>query len=343
MTKRSKNVGKLRFLPFPPYEWPSRVTVHFWIFLQWIALEKLHGRRQSRAIEKLGLTPRQSSERCRVTKNTIFQQCRTLFHRERQDQYPRPHQIWNQRIKLSTISVLGGFFNEFHFSTKVEPYSPTGIDRKSKTRKTLIQRIKTICTRWKYMDNAEWKHKGYLNPSFVDFYFRSIPVGEYGSTLVEKWNSLEKPPTTEVVLSFLRWFQIWWGRGYWSCLSRWKRVRHCWKIVFFVTRHLSQLWRSVRSSFYIARMWLLSCSFSRAIHWRNIQKCTVTLDGHSYGGNGKNLSFPTFFDLLVIRPRFLNVCFATEVVDLEKLHRKVNFLKCLDPIPDGDSFREIVL
>ena len=97
------------------------------------------------------------------------------------------------------------------------------------------------------------------------------------------------------------------------------------KIAFFVTRHLSELWRGVRPSFSIARLWRLPCSFSRAIHWRNIQKCTVTLDGHSYGGNGENLSFPTFFDLMVIRPRFLNVCFATKVVDLEKLHRKVNF------------------
>ena len=69
----------------------------------------------------------------------------------------------------------------------------------------------------------------------------------------------------------------------------------------------------------------------------------MTLDGRSYRGNGENPGFPRFFDFSVIRPRFLEVCFATEVVDLEKLHRKVNFLKCLDPIPDGDSFREIVL
>jgi hypothetical protein len=156
------------------------------MFIHWIALEKLHGRNPIRAVSKLGLTLRQSWERCRVTKNATFQQCRTLFHRERQDWYPLPHQIWYQRRKLSTTSVVGGFSSEFHFSTKAEPYSPTGIKQKPKTRKTLIQRSKTTCTRCKYMDNKERKRKGYLNISFVDFYFLSVPEGEYGSALVEK-------------------------------------------------------------------------------------------------------------------------------------------------------------
>ena len=68
----------------------------------------------------------------------------------------------------------------------------------------------------------------------------------------------------------------------------------------------------------------------------------MTLNGNSYRENGEKPGFPTFFDLSVIKPRFLEVCFATKVVELEKLHRKVNFLKCSGPIPDGDSFREIV-
>jgi hypothetical protein len=68
----------------------------------------------------------------------------------------------------------------------------------------------------------------------------------------------------------------------------------------------------------------------------------VTLDGHPYLENGEKPGFPTFFDLSVIRPRFLEVCFATKVVELKKLHREVNFPKCLGPIPDGDSFREMV-
>ena len=42
----------------------------------------------------------------------------------------------------------------------------------------------------------------------------------------------------------------------------------------------------------------------------------------------ENPGFPRFFDFSVIRPRFLKVCFATKVIDLEKLHRKVNFPKC---------------
>ena len=42
------------------------------MFVHWIVLEKLHGRSHIRAIEKLGLTLRQRSERCRVTKNAIF-------------------------------------------------------------------------------------------------------------------------------------------------------------------------------------------------------------------------------------------------------------------------------
>ena len=215
------------------------------MFIHSTPLEKLPGRSHIRAILKPGRTLRRSWERRWVTKKAIFQQCRTLFHHERRDQYPRPYQIWNQRRKLSTNSVFRGFFSEFHFSTKFEPYSTTRIDKKPNTHKTLIQWSKIICQRWKYMDNKERKQKGYLNPSFVDLYFRSILMGEHGSTLVEKWNSLEKPATTKLVLGFLRWFRIWWGRGHWSCLPRWKRVRHCWKIAFFVTRHLSQLWQSI--------------------------------------------------------------------------------------------------
>jgi hypothetical protein len=61
----------------------------------------------------------------------------------------------NQRRKLSTTSIVGGFSSEFHFSTKVEPCYLTGIKQKPKTRKTLIQRSKTISTRWKYMENKE--------------------------------------------------------------------------------------------------------------------------------------------------------------------------------------------
>ena len=52
--------------------------------------------------------------------------------------------------------------------------------------------------------------------------------------------------------------------------------------------------------------------------------------------------FPRFFDLSVIRPRFREIGFATKVGEREKLHRVVNFPKGLGPIPDGDSFREIV-
>jgi hypothetical protein len=44
-------------------------------------------------------------------------------------------------------------------------------------------------------------------------------------------------------------------------------------MAFFVTQHLSQLWRSIRPRFDIARMWLLPCSFSRAIQWINMRKC----------------------------------------------------------------------
>ena len=109
------------------------------MFIHWIALEKLHGRSRIRAISKLGRTLRQSWEKCRVTKKAIFQQCRTLFHHERLDQYPRPHQIWNQRRKLSTTSVQGSFSSEFHFSTEVEPYSPRRDRPKMKIHKTWIQ------------------------------------------------------------------------------------------------------------------------------------------------------------------------------------------------------------
>ena len=38
--------------------------------------------------------------------------------------------------------------------------------------------------------------------------------------------------------------------------------------------------------------------------------------------------FPRFFDISVIRPRFREIGFATKVVELEKLHRIVNFPKC---------------
>jgi hypothetical protein len=56
----------------------------------------------------------------------------------------------------------------------------------------------------------------------------------------------------------------------------------------------------------------------------------------------KNPGFPTFFDLSVVRPRFLEVSLARKVVELEKLHRNVHFPMCFGSIPDGDSFREIV-
>lgn len=54
----------------------------------------------------------------------------------------------------------------------------------------------------------------------------------------------------------------------------------------------------------------------------------MTLDGYSYRENGENPDFPRFFDFSVIRPRFLKAGFATKIVELEKLHLKVNFPKC---------------
>ena len=56
----------------------------------------------------------------------------------------------------------------------------------------------------------------------------------------------------------------------------------------------------------------------------------------------ENLGFSTFSIFRSSGQGFFKVRFATKVEEHEKLHRLVNFLKCLGPISDGDSFREIV-
>ena len=110
--------------------------------------------------------------------------------------------------------------------------------------------------RWKYMNNKECKQKGYLNPSFVDFYFRSI-LAERGGGVVRldfgrRMKLAGETPCNRgtAQLSALIPTLISSRVLVLSCMM--EKSPTLLKIAFFVTRHLSDLWRSVRPSFYIA-------------------------------------------------------------------------------------------